>query len=352
LALKYHPDKNQHDKNAEEKFKEVSEAYDVLTDPQKRQMYDQFGHAGMGAGAGYGGFGGFSGRGQEFSGGFQDLFNDVFGDIFGGGRRGSGRDPRKQRGADLRYTLNISFEDAGSGTEKQINFMRNRGCGTCKGTGSKSGEAPIPCVQCSGSGEVHFQQGFFAVSRPCPQCNGEGMTIKNPCQVCRGQRFVPTPTKLAVSVPAGVNTGQRLKLKGEGDAGPQGGPSGDLYVVVQLTPHALFERQDDDVLFEVPLSFSEAALGTELSVPTLNGQVALKIPAGTPSGKLFRIKGKGFPHLGGYGAGDLFVKVAIDIPSDLTGEQKELLKKFDSVSDETPLKKNYKEKLKSLKRTS
>ena len=178
------------------------------------------------------------------------------------------------------------------------------------------------------------------------------MTIKNPCQVCRGQRFVPTPTKLAVSVPAGVNTGQRLKLKGEGDAGPQGGPSGDLYVVVQLTPHALFERQDDDVLFEVPLSFSEAALGTELSVPTLNGQVALKIPAGTPSGKLFRIKGKGFPHLGGYGAGDLFVKVAIDIPSDLTGEQKELLKKFDSVSDETPLKKNYKEKLKSLKRTS
>ena len=354
MALKYHPDKNRDDKSAEDKFKEVSEAYDVLGDPKKKQMYDQFGHAGVGAGGpggfGAGGFGagftGFGGQGQEFNGSFQDLFNDVFGDFFGGRR---GRDPRKQRGADLRYTLNVTFEEAGSGTEKQVSFMRNRPCGTCKGTGGKAGEVPTTCGQCNGVGEVHFQQGFFAVSRPCPTCNGEGTIIKNPCPVCRGNKMVPTPTKLAVSVPAGVNSGQRLKLKGEGDVGLQGGPAGDLYVVIQLAQHPLFERQDDDVLFELPLSFMEAAMGTEMSVPTLSGQVALKIPAGTPSGKLFRIKGKGFPHLGGYGAGDLFVKVTIDIPDELTGDQKELLKKFDAATKETPLKKSYKEKLKNLK---
>jgi molecular chaperone DnaJ len=346
LALKHHPDKNQHDKTSEEKFKEVSEAYEALSDPKKRQIYDQFGHAGMGAG-GFGGGGDFGGGGS-----FQDLFNDVFGDFFGGGGRGRTRDPHKQRGADLRYTLNITYEEAASGCEKQISFMRNRSCGTCKGSGSKSGEGATTCPQCAGAGEVHFQQGFFAVSRPCPQCHGEGTIVKNPCTVCKGQRVVPTPTKLAVSVPAGVNTGQRLKLKAEGDGGPQGGPSGDLYVVMQLLTHTLFERQDDDVLCEIPLSFAEATMGTEISVPTLNGQVALKIPNGTPSAKTFRIKGKGFPHLGGYGAGDLFVRVLIDIPEDLTSEQKDLLKKFDAIAKETPLKKDFKEKVKNLKRTS
>jgi molecular chaperone DnaJ len=347
LALKHHPDKNHNDKNAEEKFKEISEAYDVLSDGKKRQMYDQFGHAGAG-----GGFGGnpFGGMGGEYTGSFQDLFNDVFGDFFGGGRRP--RDPRKQRGADLRYTLNVTFEEAASGCEKQINYMRNRQCTTCHGTGSKSGEAPTACSQCAGSGEIHFQQGFFAVSRPCPQCHGEGTQIKNPCSVCKGNRLVPTPTKLAVSVPAGVNSGQRLKLKSEGDAGPAAGPSGDLYVVINLMEHALFERQEDDVLIEFPLSFTEAALGTEISVPTLAGHVALKIPKGTPSGKTFRIKGKGFPHLGGYGVGDLFVRVAIDIPEELSAEQQDLLKKFDASTKETPLKKQYKDKLKNLKRTS
>jgi molecular chaperone DnaJ len=348
LALKFHPDKNPGNKESEEKFKEVSEAYDVLSDPRKKQMYDQFGHAGTQGG--FGGGGGFSG---DFAGAgsFQDIFNDVFGDFFGGRSRG-GQERRRQRGADLRYTLTVTFEEAAVGTEKQINFMRHRACTTCKGTGSKSGEAPVTCTQCSGSGEVHFQQGFFAVSRPCPQCQGEGTIIKNPCSVCRGSRLVQTPTKLAVSVPAGVNTGQRLKLKAEGDAGPQGGATGDLYVVVQLAPHPLFERQEDEVALEVPLSFVEATLGTELSVPTLTGQVSLKIPAGTPSGKTFRIKGKGFPHLGGYGAGDLFVRVTIDIPDELTTEQRELLKKFDSSAKESPLKKQYKEKLKSLKRTT
>lgn len=346
LALQFHPDKNPDDKGAEEKFKEVSEAYDVLSDAKKRQMYDQFGHAASGAG-GFGGGGGY----EYNSGGFQDLFNDVFGDFFGGQRGGRSRDPRKQRGADLRYTLTVSFEDAGVGCEKQISFMRNRSCTTCKGSGSKSGETPTPCVQCGGAGEVRFQQGFFAVSRPCPQCHGEGTVIKNPCNTCRGARVVQTPTKLAVSVPAGVNTGQRLKLKSEGDEGPQGGPPGDLYVVIQLAQHVLFERQDDEIMCEVPLSYSEAALGTEISVPTLNGQVSLKIPHGTPSGKTFRVKGKGFPHLGGYGAGDLFVRVVVDVPASLNSEQKDLLKKLETATQETPMKKEYKEKIRSLKKT-
>ncbi len=349
LALKFHPDKNLNDKNSEERFKEVSEAYDVLSDQKKRQMYDQFGHS-----ANQGGFGAGFGS-TAGAGGFQDLFNDVFGDFFGG-QRGRSRDPKRQRGADLRYSLNITFEEAGSGVEKQINFMRNRSCNTCKGTGSKSGEEPGMCNQCGGSGEVRFQQGFFAVSRPCPQCQGEGTVIKNPCSVCRGARLVSTPTKLEVSVPAGVSTGQRLKLKEEGDGGPQGGPSGDLYVVIQLVNHPLFERQEDDIVFEVPLSFPEATLGTEISVPTLNGTALLKIPAGTPSGKTFRIKGKGFPHLGGYGTGDLFVRTIIDIPHSLNSEQKDLLKKYEAASisshGETPLKKDFKEKIKNMKRTT
>ncbi len=345
LALKYHPDKNQHgDKEAEEKFKEVSEAYEVLSTPKKRQMYDQFGHAGMGGGFGQNPFGGMGDAGS-----FQDLFNDVFGDFFGGGR-GRSRDPRKQKGADLRYTLTVTYEEAGSGCEKQINFMRNRSCSSCKGTGSKSGEGPSPCVQCAGSGEVHFQQGFFAVSRPCPQCNGEGSVIKNPCSQCKGQRTIPAPTKLSVSVPGGVNHGQRLKLKSEGDAGPQGGPPGDLYVVINLAEHTLFERQDDDILFELPLSITEAALGTEINLPTLDGSVSLKIPQGTASGKTFRVKNKGFPHLGSYGSGDLFVRVVVDVPDELSPEQIDLLKKFEEFSKETPLKKQYKDKIKNLKK--
>lgn len=345
LALKYHPDKNQNNKESEEKFKEISEAYDVLSDAKKRQMYDQFGHAASGAG-------GFGGAGfSEGAGGFQDLFNDVFGDFFGG-QRGKSRDPRQQRGADLRYSLNIMFEEAGSGCEKQINFMRNRACATCKGLGSKTGEAPVTCTECHGAGEVRFQQGFFAVARPCPKCDGEGTIIKNPCQTCKGSKLVPTPTKLEVSVPAGVNTGQRLKLRGEGDGAPGGGQSGDLYVVIQLIEHPIFERQDDDILCEIPLGFSEAVLGSELSVPTLNGEVALKVPAGTPSGKTFRIKGKGFPRLGGYGSGELYVRVVVDVPTNPTSEQKELLKKFDAAGQETPLKKQFKEKIKSLKKDS
>ncbi len=350
LAMQYHPDKNPGDKISENKFKEVSEAYEVLSDDKKRQMYDQFGHAGSGMGGG--GFGG-QGFGGD-AGGFQDLFNDVFGDIFGGGQRGGGgrRERGKPRGADLRYTLNVSFEEAAIGSEKQINFMRNKSCNTCKGSGSKSGSGRTTCTQCHGQGEVRFQQGFFAVSRPCTHCGGSGQIIKDPCNTCHGEGVVQSASKLSVSVPAGVNTGQRLKLKNEGDAGPQGGTPGDLYVVIQLLEHALFERQNDDVVCELPISFTEAALGTETSVHTLNGSVSLKIPAGTASGKVFRIKGKGFPHLGGFGAGDIFVKVVVDVPNHLSSEGKELLKKFDQLGEDTPLKKQYKDKIKNLPRNS
>lgn len=350
LALQHHPDKNPNNKVAEEKFKEVSEAYDTLSNPKKRQMYDQFGHSVPG---GFGGGGpGFSGFGGDAT-NFQDLFNDVFGDIFGGSQRGRTRERSgKSRGADLRYTLNVSFEEAAQGCEKTINFMRNKPCGHCKGSGSKSGTGKTSCPQCQGSGEMRFQQGFFAVSRPCSNCHGSGFVIKDPCGTCHGEGVGQTPSKLAVTVPAGVNTGQRLKLKGEGDAGLGGGPAGDLYVVIQLNSHPIFERQEDDIVCELPISYSEATLGAETHVHTLSGSVSLKIPAGTPSGKVFRIKGKGFPHLGGFGAGDLFVKVVVDVPAQINSEQKDLLKKLESaLGEETPLKKQYKEKIKNLKRT-
>jgi len=357
LARQHHPDKNQGDKASEEKFKEISHAYDVLSDEKKRQMYDQFGHEGVqggfGGGGGFGGFGGGfgAGAGAGGAGSFQDVFTEMFGDFFGG--RGAGRGAggqRKTRGADLRYTLNISFEEAAAGAEKQISFMRQRTCQTCKGTGSKTNETLSPCQQCGGLGEVRFQQGFFAVARPCPVCHGEGTVVKNPCGTCHGQGVNQQASKLAVSVPAGVSTGQRLKLKGEGDSGAHGGPTGDLYVVINVAEHPLFGRDEDDITLELPISFAEATLGCEIEAPTLSGAVALKIASGTPNGKVFRIKGKGFPHLGGYGAGDLFVKVLVDVPTHLTTEQKDLLKKFDQLAGETPLKKAFKEKLKKHKR--
>lgn len=345
LALQHHPDKNPGSKESEDKFKEVSEAYDVLSNEKKRQMYDQFGHAGANANFGGGGPGGFGDAGS-----FQDIFNDVFGDFFNQGRGGGrSRERGKPRGSDLRYTLNVSFEDAAAGCEKQINFMRNKTCTTCKGSGSKSGTGRTTCSQCGGMGEVRFQQGFFAVSRPCPACDGQGSVIKDPCGPCRGNGVVQTASKLSVTVPAGVNTGQRLKLKNEGDMGPQGGTPGDLYVVIQLDEHPLFERQDDDVICELPVGFAEAALGVEAMVHTLYGNVALKIPSGTPSGKVFRIKGKGFPRLGSFGSGDLFVKVVVDVPDHLNSEQKDLLKKLNESFADTPLKKEYKSKIKNLK---
>lgn len=342
LALKFHPDKNK-SKEAEEKFKEISEAYNVLSDPQKRQAYDQFGHSasqGFGGGQGFGGFEG---------GGFQDIFSDVFGEFFGGGGRGGRSRGGARRGADLRYTLNITFEEAAAGCEKEISFMRNRSCDTCKGTGSKDSKITT-CSQCNGTGEVRYQQGFFALARTCQQCNGEGSVIKNPCSACKGQKTTSSPAKLSVSIPAGLNTGQRLKLKNEGDAGPGPGLNGDLYVVVQLTSHPIFEREEDDVHCTVPVSFTEAALGADLEIPTLTGTVSLNIPPGTPSDKVFRIKGKGFPHFGGFGSGDLYVKVLVDVPGYLSYEQKELLKQLAEASVDTPLKRQFQEKLKQAKR--
>jgi molecular chaperone DnaJ len=342
LALKFHPDRNPGDKSAEEKFKEVSEAYEVLSDSKKRQAYDQFGHQ----------------RPMDFGGGFQqpsadfkdvnyfqDLFGDMFGDIFSTGRE----EPRQTRGSHLRYTIHIDLEEAATGTEKKISFMRQRACSTCHGTGTRGGDIPPPCPACHGQGTVRQNQGFFSTSQPCPQCRGFGTVIKNPCPTCRGERHVQSPAKLAVTIPAGVQNNQRLKLRDEGDIGPYGGPPGDLFVVVNIKEHSLFKRQGDDIYLDVPLSFVDAALGSMVQVPTLTGFVELKIPSGTSSGKLFRLKGKGFPRLGNHDKGDMFIRVVIDMPPKLSKEQEELLKQLKKVSQDSPLVKDYGEKIKTLK---
>jgi molecular chaperone DnaJ len=346
-AMKFHPDRNPGDKSAEDKFKEASEAYEILSDPKRRQTYDQFGHTkpqdfGFG-----GGGGGFSTGGTDFKDAnyFQDLFSDVFGDIFSTGRE----EPRQTRGSHLRYTVQIELEEAATGTEKTISFMRSRPCTACNGTGSRGGDPSPPCPACAGQGTVRVNQGFFATSQVCPQCKGAGTIIRNPCTKCRGERVTPQPAKLAVAIPAGVQDNQRLKLRGEGDSGPFGGPPGDLFVVIQIREHKMFKRQGDDIQLEVPVSFVDAALGTQIEVPTLTGFVELKIPPGTSAGKLFRLKGKGFPRLGNYDKGDMFIRVAIDVPQKLSREQEELLKQLRTVSQDSPLVKEYSEKLRALK---
>ena len=286
LALRYHPDRVPHEqkKEAEEKFKEISEAYEVLSDTQKRQAYDQFGHAG--AQAGFGGA-----RGAEGS-GFEDLFGDIFEDFFGGGRRRTrtrGGERRGIRGEDLRYTLNLSFEEAAFGKKVTLDIPKDVPCTTCHGSGAKPGTKPTACSQCEGTGEVRFQQGFFSIARTCNRCRGEGTMISSPCTTCRGEGKVRTHKKIEVDIPAGVDTGQSLRLSKEGNAGVQGGPAGDLYVVIQVGEHAIFSRENNDVICDVPISFAQAALGTEIEVPTLYGKVQMKIPAGTQWGKIFRI---------------------------------------------------------------
>lgn len=347
LALKYHPDRNPGDKAAEDNFKEASEAYEYLSDPVKRKNYDQFGHRqppNMGAGGGFGFPGGGTPDFKDVN-YFQDLFGDLFGDVFSTGQN----DPKNQKGSHLRYTINIDLEEAATGTEKKISFMRLRACTTCRGSGTRAGEPAPPCPSCHGQGVVRVNQGFFATSQPCPTCKGFGSIIKNPCTQCRGDRFVPTPAKLAVTIPAGVQNNQRLKLRDEGDIGPYGGPPGDLFVVVNIKDHPLFIRQNDDIYLDLPLSFVDASLGTMVEVPTLTGFVELKIPSGTSSGKLFRLKGKGFPHLGSSEKGDMFIRVAIDVPQRLSNEQQELLHKLKKVSQDSQLVKDYGEKIKTLK---
>lgn len=350
MAVQYHPDKNPGNKQAEEKFKEVSEAYEVLTDPKKRQMYDQFGHAGVQGGAGGpGGFGGGFQGGADMN----DIFGDIFGDLFGGGRGGRSRGGRSRgtEGADIRTQVDITFEEAAKGCEKVITIPKNVSCETCTGSGAKPGSHPETCRSCQGRGEVAFQQGFFAISRTCPDCEGSGQRITNPCTDCRGSGKIRKRSQIAVKVPAGIDTGQRLKLSNEGEAGERGGPSGDLYVVIQVLPHDFFTRDEQDVLCDVPITFIQATLGAEIEVPTLDGKAKVKIPEGTQSHKVLRLKSKGMPFIGSPSRGDQLVRVIVETPTKLTKDQKELLKKFgdSSGSDAAhPMHKDFFDRVKGL----
>ncbi|MCC6303156.1 MAG: molecular chaperone DnaJ [Gammaproteobacteria bacterium] len=324
LAMKHHPDRNPGDKEAEEKFKEAKEAYDVLSDARKRAAYDQFGHAGVDAAAGAGAHGGF--RGASFS----DIFDDVFGDIFGAraGRGGA------QRGADLRYDLELSLEEAVRGTTVKVRVPTQVACKTCEGSGAKKGTSPVTCTTCGGQGQVRMQQGFFSIQQTCPRCRGLGKIISEPCATCHGQGRVKETKTLSVKIPPGVDTDDRIRLTGEGEAGEQGGPAGDLYVLIHVKPHPIFVREGTDLHCEMPISFVTSALGGELEVPTLDGRVVLKVPAETQTGKLFRLRGKGVRSVQGGGTGDLLCRVVVETPVNLNEQQREQLREFERTLQE------------------
>jgi len=338
LAHQYHPDKNPGDKASEEKFKEISHAYEVLSDAEKRAYYDQYGIAPGAQGAGSNGFGAGAGMG--------DIFGDIFGEFFGGGR---GR-TRAIAGEDLRYNLTISFSDAAFGTSTKIRVPRWERCDACDGSGAKSKEGIVTCTNCRGAGQIRIQQGFFTMTRTCSRCGGEGKMIKDPCPACKGKKRVERERTLSVRIPAGVETGNTIRLSGEGELGEHGGPPGDLYIYLSVEEHQLFKREGQDVILEVPVSFSQAALGTELEVPTLNGHEKLKVPAGTQPGQVFRLRGKGFPHLRGSGNGDQVCRVMVEVPTKLSSKQKELLKEFEGLSKEdgTPITKGFFETVKKV----
>ncbi|HAI68506.1 MAG TPA: molecular chaperone DnaJ [Gammaproteobacteria bacterium] len=329
LAMKFHPDRNPNDKSAEERFKEVKEAYEVLTDAQKRAAYDQFGHAGIEAAMGGGGGSGFGGAGF---GGFGDI-GDIFESVFGGGFR-SGGGNRVFRGSDLRYDLTLSLEEVVIGTEVKIRVPTQVVCSNCNGSGAKPGTNPKTCPRCAGQGQVRITQGFFSVQQTCPTCRGAGKIIPEHCQSCHGSGRVQEHKTLSVKIPPGVDTGDRIRLSGEGEAGANGGPAGDLYVQINIRPHPIFTREDNHLFCEVPISIVTAALGGELEAPTLDGRVMLKIPSETQTGKLFRIRGKGVKPVRGGLAGDLHCRVVIETPINLTPHQKELLKEFDKSMHE------------------
>jgi molecular chaperone DnaJ len=325
LAMKYHPDRNPDNPKAEDQFKEAKEAYEILSDGQKRAAYDQYGHAGvdpsMGGGAGGAGMGGFA-----------DAFSDIFGDIFGGARGGGGGRSNVYRGADLRYNLEVSLEDAARGTETRIRIPTMEECEPCSGTGAKKGTEAKTCPTCGGHGQVRMQQGFFSIQQTCPKCHGTGRYIPTPCPSCHGAGRVKTHKTLSVKIPSGIDEGDRIRLSSEGEPGINGGPAGDLYVQIHLKEHAVFQRDHDDLHCEMPISFTTAALGGEIEIPTLDGVARIKIPPETQSGKVFRLRGKGIKGIRSIGHGDLLCHVVLETPVNLTDRQKELLREFEAIS--------------------
>lgn len=351
VAMQYHPDKNPGNKEAEAKFKEASHAADILLDDQKRSMYDRVGHSAEQGGAGGGGFqGGFSGDFGDLG----DIFGDIFGDILGGqrGRSAGGgrRRSRAQAGDDLQTEMYVSFEEAAFGVEKEIHINRSVACETCHGSGAKKGSGPTTCDMCHGHGEVRRQQGFFTIAQPCPKCHGSGQVIKDVCETCHGRGRSKKREKLSVKVPAGIDEGQRLKLTGQGDSGANGGPAGDLFVLIHIEPHEFFKREDYDVNCDVPISFSQAALGTEVEIPTLGGRVSMKIPEGTQSGQKMKLRNKGITKLGGYGFGDQIITIHVETPAKLSKEQRELFNRLSELEQNTsnPMTKGFFERVREL----
>lgn len=329
LAMQYHPDRNPDDPEAERKFKEIGEAYETLKDPQKRAAYDRFGHAAFENGGMGGGFGnGFGGAG-----GFADIFEDIFGEMMGGGRRRS--NGGRERGADLRYNMEVTLEEAYAGKTAQIRVPTSITCDECSGSGAKPGSQPTTCTMCSGSGRVRAAQGFFSVERTCPGCNGRGQIIKDPCEKCHGQGRVTQERSLSVNIPAGIEDGTRIRLAGEGEAGLRGGPAGDLYIFLSVKPHEFFQRDGADLYCKVPISMTTAALGGQFEVSTLDGtQTRVKVPEGTQNGKQFRLKGKGMPVLRQSVTGDLYIQIDIETPQNLSKRQRELLEEFEKLSSQ------------------
>ena len=348
LAMKHHPDRNPDNPSAEEKFKEAKEAYEILSEPQKRAAYDQYGHAGVDPQAGFGG-----GGGQGF-GNFSDAFGGIFDEIFGGGRGGGGRGGSNvYRGADLRYNLEITLEQAAKGTETKIRIPTMEVCEPCHGSGAKPGSQPKTCPTCNGSGQVRLQQGFFSIQQTCPKCHGTGRFIPDPCNSCHGVGRLKKHKTLAVKIPAGVDEGDRIRLSGEGEHGVNGGPPGDLYVQIHLKPHAVFQREHNDLHCEMPISFTKAALGGEIEIPTLDGSAIIKIPAETQTGRVFRLRGKGIRGVRSHTHGDLMCHVVVETPVNLTDRQQELLRELEEISSgdsdkHNPRAKSWMDKVKDF----